>query len=107
MPALLLPLCTKVQNLGLFTSIGQIKLISNVQESHWETDAKQIPLQIELTTTELSQTEQKELIELLNSFSTLFVGDREPAGRTGVVKHDIWSSYTTTCMQTTTIHETY
>ena len=79
----------KGTKLGTFTPIGQVQLISNVQESHCETKA---PLQIDLTTTELSQTEQRELLELLNSFSTLFVGDGEPVGWTGVVKHDIETS---------------
>ena len=79
----------KGTKLETFTPIGQVQLISNVQESHCETKA---PLQIDLTTTELSQTEQRELLELLNSFSTLFVGDGEPVGRTGVVKHDIETS---------------
>ena len=78
----------KGTKLGTFTPIGQVQLISNVQESHSETDTL---LQIDLTT-ELSQMEQKELLELLNSFSTLFEGDGEPVRRTGVVKHDIKTS---------------
>ena len=64
----------KGTKLGTFTPIGHVQLISNVQESHCETKARQTPLQIDLTTIELSQTEQRELLELLtHSVPSLWV----------------------------------
>ena len=82
----------KGTKLGTFAPISQVHPINAVQEGEPPMETGSTPPDIDLAGTDLSPSEQQQLLNLLVSFSTVFTTDNDPLGRTSVVKHNIQTS---------------
>ena len=74
--------------LGLYTPISELLLVESHQPPPSDVASSQPP-DIDLSASELSSTQQKELLALLHDYSDLFVTDNGTLGRTSIVKHAI------------------
>ena len=87
------PTRTKIHKgtkLGTFVPMDEFWVVNSVQndQRHGGEVATKLPA-VDLTGTDLSSTQQQKLLELLATFSTLFVTPEEPLGKTSVVRHGI------------------
>ena len=87
------PTPTKIHKgtkLGTFVPMDEFWVVNSVQndQRHGGEVATKLPA-VDLTGTDLSSTQQQKLLELLATFSTLFVTPEEPLGKTSVVRHGI------------------
>ena len=82
----------KGTKLGTFAPISQVRPINVVQEGEPLMETGSTPPDIDLAGTDLSPSEQQQLLNLLVSFSTVFTTANDPLGRTSVVKHNIQTS---------------
>ena len=87
------PTPTKIRRgtkLGTFVPMDEFWVVNSVQndQRHGGEVVTKLPA-VDLTGTDLSSTQQQKLLELLATFSTLFVTPEEPLGKTSVVRHGI------------------
>ena len=82
----------KGTKLGTFAPISKVHPINVVQEGEPPMETGSTPPDIDLAGTDLSPSEQQQLLNLQNSFSTVFTTANDPLGRTSVVKHNIHTS---------------
>ena len=87
------PTTTKIHKgtkLGTFVPMDEFWVVNSVQndQRHGGEVATKLPA-VDLTGTDLSSTQQQKLLELLATFSTLFLTPEEPLGKTSVVRHGI------------------
>ena len=82
----------KGTKLGIFAPISKVHPINLVQEGEPPMETGSTPPDIDLAGTDLSPSEQQQLLNLQNSFSTVFTTANVPLGWTSVVKHNIHTS---------------
>ena len=77
--------------LGQFTPLSELLLVDSQQPTSLGVTSFPVS-DIDLTSSELSPTQQQELLALLQDYSGLFATDNGSLGRTSVVKHEIHTS---------------